>query len=97
MSDVIHRADQAKLLLDNDLIKFALDKIKTETQALFFQLGSQDREEREFLHLMDKARQQFENVFLVLIQAGELSRYELINEEHTKAKLRTINDMVRDR
>ena len=97
MTDALHKAEQARLILDNELVKYALDKIKTETQALFFQLGSQAREEREMLHLMDRARQQFENVFLVLIQAGEVSRHELLNEHHTAARLAAINERVRAR
>ena len=97
MSEAMHKAEQARLILDNDLVKFALDQIKTETQALFFQLPSQAREEREMLHLMDRARQQFENVFRVLISAGEVSRYELLDEQHTAARLEAINERVRSR
>ena len=97
MSDAMHKAEQARLILDNDLVKSALNHIKTETQALFFQLGSQAREEREMLHLMDRARQQFENVFMALIQAGEVSRHELLNEHHIKARLDAIQERVRSR
>ena len=97
MSEAMHKAEQARLILENDLVKFALDQIKTETQAMFFQLGSQAREQREMLHLMDRARQQFENVFRVLISAGEVSRYELLDEQHTAARLAAISERVRSR
>ena len=97
MSDAIRRAEHAKRLLDDDLLKEALETIKTQTQALFFELGTQARDEREFLHLMDKARQQFENVLKVLIAGGEVSKYEMLAEEQTKARLTAIQDRVRQR
>lgn len=97
MTDAIHRAEHARRLLDDDLLKEALETIKTQTQALFFELGTQARDEREFLHLMDKARQQFENVLLVMIAGGEVSRHEMLAEEHTKARLQAIQDQVRAR
>jgi hypothetical protein len=97
MSEAIQKADHARRILDDDLVKFALSKIKTESQGLFFQLGSQAREEREFLHLMDRARQQFENVFLILIAGGDVSRHELAHEYHTQARLDAIRDRVRSR
>lgn len=97
MTDAIHRAEHARRLLDDDLLKEALETVKTQTQGLFFELGTQAREEREFLHLMDKARQQFENVLKVIIAGGEVSRYEIMAEEHTKARLAAIQEQVRAR
>lgn len=97
MTDAIHRAEHARRLLDDDLLKEALETIKTQTQGLFFELGTQAREEREFLHLMDKARQQFENVLLVIIAGGEMSRYEMLAEDQTKARVAAIQERVRSR
>lgn len=97
MSDAIHRADRAQRILDDDLVIEALQTIKTQTQALFFELPSNAASEREYLHLLDKARQQFENLFKLIIAGGEVSKYELMAEEQTKARLAAIQDRVRQR
>ena len=97
MSNAIQRAEHAKRLLDDDLLKEALETIKTQTQGLFFELASNQAEAREYLHLMDKARQQFENLLKVLIAGGEVSKYELMAEESTRARVSAIQERVRSR
>ena len=97
MSDPIHRAEHAQRLLTDDLMVEALDTLKTQTQALFFELPSNAAAEREYLHMMDKARQQFENLLKLIIAGGEVSKYELMAEEQTKARLAAIQDRVRQR
>jgi hypothetical protein len=97
MSEAIHRAEHAQRILSDDLVKEALETLKTQTQALFFELPSNAASEREYLHLMDKARQQFENLFKLIVAGGEVSKFELMAEEHTKARVAAIQDRVRQR
>ena len=97
MTDAIHRGEHAKRLLDDDLLKDALNTIKTQTQALFFELPSTAIAERERLHLLDKARQQFENLLNVLVAGGEVSKYELLADEQTKARADAVRERVRQR
>lgn len=97
MSDAIHEAEHAQRLLDDDMLKGALLTLKTQTQALFFELPSNAAAEREYLHLMDKARQQFENLLRLIIAGGEVSKYELMAEEQTRARLAAIQERVRNR
>jgi hypothetical protein len=97
MTDAIHRAEHAKRLLDDDLLKEALNTLKTETQALFFELPTGDAQAREKLHLMDKMRQQFENILTAIIVNGEVTQYGLLAEEHAKAAAQAIKERVRQR
>jgi hypothetical protein len=97
MSDAIHRAEHAKRLLNDDLLKEALATLKTETQAMFFELATNDSEAREKLHMLDKMRQQFENILTALIFNGDVVQHGLLAEAHARAVAETIQDRVRQR
>lgn len=97
MSDAIHRAEQAARLLNDDLLKEALQTLKTQTQALFFELPSNDTPALERLHMMDKMRQQFENILTAIIANGEVARHGLMAEAHAKAVADSIKERVRQR
>lgn len=97
MSDAIHRAEHAKRLLDDDLLKEALSTLKTETQALFFELPTHDAQAREKLHMLDKMRQQFENILTAIVINGEVTQYGLLAEAHAQAVADAIKEKVRQR
>jgi hypothetical protein len=97
MTDAIYRAEHAKRLLDDDLLKEALATLKTETQALFFELPTHDSVAREKLHLMDKMRQQFENILTAIVVNGEVEQHGLLAEAHAQAVADAIKDRVRQR
>lgn len=97
MSDTLHRGEHAKRILEDSLVREALDTIKTQTQALFFELPSQASSEREFLHLMDRARQQFENYFRILIAGADVHKHEIMAEEHMQSRMAAIQARARDR
>lgn len=97
MSDAIHRAEHAKRLLNDELLKEALATIKAETQALFFELPTNDAPARERLHMLDKMRQQFENILTAVIANGEVVQHGLLAEAHAQAVADTIKERVRQR
>jgi hypothetical protein len=97
MSDALHRAEQAERLLNDPLLSECLQTLKRETQELFFALGSQASQEREFLHLMDRARQQFEGLLVALIAHGKIERSAMLAEENTKLAAELIRERVRSR
>lgn len=97
MTDAIHRAEHAKRLLNDDMLQEALTTLKTATQTMFFELSTGDAEAREKLHLMDKMRQQFENILTAIIFNGEVVQHGLLAEAHAQAAADIIKDRVRQR
>lgn len=90
-AEAIRRADAAARIMADPMVIEALAAIKANVRDLFFELGSEQAQQREMLHLMDRARQQFEHVFALHIQGGEVSRHDLLND----AKLRASMDAIR--
>lgn len=90
----IARAEQAQRILEDPLVKEALTHLKTSTQGLFFDLPANATQEREFLHLLDKARQQFEACFTAILIDGEVTRRELLAERGMREHLADIKRKV---
>jgi len=88
MSDeAIAKGQHAERILTDPLVVEALTAIKNNVQSLFFELDGNAAKEREFLHLMDRARQQFELVFRLHISGLEVAKAELMQREHAQARL----------
>lgn len=90
MSETIYRGERAAAIMADPLVSEALATIKEQTRALFFELKPEAAQQREFLHLMDRARQQFENYFLLLINEATVEKAEIMAEDHAKARLESI-------
>lgn len=84
------RAQRAEQIMSDPLVIEALATVRDSVRDLFFALPSEHKDAREMLHLMDRARQQFEGVFRLLIAGASVDRHELLEEEHTKARLDAI-------
>jgi len=67
------------------------EAMKAGTRDAFFDLPPEAADKREFLHLMDRARQQFERVFILLINDAEVSGAELLEEQHAQARVEAIH------
>ena len=93
----IHRAEHAARLLNDDLMQEALSTLKTQTQALFFELPTNDAQARERLHMLDKMRQQFENILTAIVANGEVVQHGLLAESHAQAVADAIKERVRQR
>lgn len=90
----INRGERAAAILNDPLVQEALQAVRDGVRDLFFATPPEAAQQREFLHLMDRARQQFEGVFTLLIAGAEVSRYELTEEAHTKARAASINERI---
>lgn len=90
MLDATQRAQRAEQILSDPLVIEALSTVRESVRDLFFDLPADHKDAREMLHLMDRARQQFEGVFRLLIAGAAVDRHEMLQEEHTKARLNAI-------
>jgi hypothetical protein len=89
------RGEHAKRILEDELVQGALSTIKAQVRDLVFELPLEATDKRQFLVLMDKAREQFERVFTLLISGAEVSKYELDAEANTQARLDAIREKAR--
>lgn len=87
MSETIYQGEHAERILSDPLVKSALSDIAQATRDLFFDLPPEAREQREFLHLMDRARQQFEGYFYKLISGMKVEKSEILAEAHMRASV----------
>jgi hypothetical protein len=90
MSETIQRGERAAAIMADPLVSEALQTIRESTRDLFFDLAPESAKEREFLHLMDRARQQFERYFLLLIEGAKVEKSEILAETHAQARIDAI-------
>lgn len=94
---VIAQGERARLLLQDPIISGALDTIREQTQALFFELRPEDSERMTKLVMLDRMRQQFVRVLTLLVNDAEVSKYELLDEQSTETRVREIERIARER
>lgn len=82
----ISRAEQAHRILTDPLVVEALETLKTAVRDGFFETPADNIQQREFLHLMDKARQQFVSIFTIIINDGELAKASLADEAYQSTR-----------
>lgn len=90
----IHRGEQARRLLQDELMQEVLEHLKTSIREQMFELPVEAREQREMLFLMDRARAQFERAFQALMMGADMAKNELLAEEQTKVKLEAIKERI---
>lgn len=95
--EAINRAERAQRIVSDDLFIEAMALLKNQTRDLFFELNPQDSAGREYLHLMERARNQFELILQIIIESGTVSKYELLAEENAKQRIDAIRQSVRNR
>lgn len=93
----IHRGERAKAILEDPMVKDALEAIKAGIRDQVFVLPIEAREQREYLIMMDKARQQFERCFELLMQGAEIHKAELAQEAQMATRLEAARQMARQR
>lgn len=96
-NESIYRGEQAARIMAEPLVIEALAAIKANVRDLFFELKPEQAGSREMLHLMDRARQQFENVFRLHIAGMTVSKYELLDEANTAARVEAVRRTVLER
>lgn len=97
MSDAIYRGEQAARIMADPLVKDALTQIKGTLRDMFFDTDPGDEKARQMLHMMDRARQQFERYFELLIYNARVEKSEVLAEDHAKARIDAIRRMTLER
>ena len=92
----IVKAEHAERIMGDSLVQEALQAIQDAIREQVFALPIEAVQQREQLFLMDKCRQQFVSLFELAIRGGEVTRYELLMEQNTKARLDAIREQTRN-
>lgn len=92
----IVKADHAERIMGDSLVQEALKAIESAIRDQMFSLPIDAVAQREQLFLMDKCRQQFVGLFELAIRGGEVTRYELLAEANTKARIEAIRERTRN-
>jgi hypothetical protein len=83
----IERADRAKALLDNPILKDAFEAIEQETLRLLEQTHDALAEQK--LNLMFRLNRKYQNILKGYIETGKLAGFQL--EQKRKFKLFGVN------
>lgn len=92
----IAQAERAQMILSDPMVQEALQTIEAAIRDQVFSLPIEAREQRDQLVMMDKIRQQFVRWFEIAINAGEVTKYELLAEQNAQAKLEAIREQARN-
>lgn len=82
----IQRGEHAKRILDDDLVKMALDEIEQAVIAQWRALGVENKTQAEELKRLLWASQQFRAIFESLIAGATVARSELLMRENMEIK-----------
>jgi hypothetical protein len=93
----IARADRASTILEEPMVAEALSALKTGVRDLFFETPAEAAEQRERLHLLDRARQHFETVFRIHIMGGAVARDSLMSDVAAADALAAIQQRAKER
>jgi hypothetical protein len=91
----INRAEAAQRILDDPMVKDALQAIEDGIVSAWKDLPLRDVEGREHLHRVLHAKRQFEAVFAAHIQNGTIAANELKAEEARKSIIERARDYIR--
>lgn len=93
----IARAARARVILEDPMVAEALAAIREGVRDLFFELPPEAAAQRERLHMLDRARQQFEAVFRAHLLGGLVARDALLSEQQAAQALAAIQERVKGR
>ena len=88
-SDII-RAEKARLLLDSDLLKEALETIEKDVVSMWGDTPARDKDGKEALWQLYKTSQKFRALLLGYIETGKYAQSELARYEKQQSKLRAL-------
>lgn len=96
MSDAQYRAEQAKRLLEDPLMKEARAVVEQALKDEILSLPLHERERREAAVAMLKGAEQFFRVLHLVIDGYKLEQAELTNEAQIQSRLQAIQERMRD-
>lgn len=90
----IGRADAARRIMDDPMIKEALQAIEDGIVSAWKDVPLRDVEGREHLHRLLQAKKKFEQVFAAHIQNGALASTDLRIEEERKSLMDRMKERI---
>lgn len=81
-----HRGDEAARLLENDLLREALDAIDAEVVSQWQECPARDKEGKEALWQLMKTAQKFRRILTGHIETGKLARENLRRIEESRIR-----------
>ncbi len=81
-----HRGQEAELLLNNELLREALDAIDTEVVKQWQDCPARDKDGKEALWQLMKTAQKFRNILTGHIETGKLARENLRRIEESRIR-----------
>lgn len=94
---VASRASRAEQILADPLVAEVLQAMRSAIVDAFFATPAEAVEMRERLHLMDRARQQFEGAFRALVLGAQIQAMERSAEQAAADALAEIQQRVKER
>lgn len=91
----INRADTARRIMDDPMVKDALQAIEDGIVEAWKDLPLRDVEGREHMHRMLHAKRKFEAVFAAHLQNGQIAAAELKAEEERKSIIERAKGFIR--
>ena len=88
------RAEAAKRIIDDPMVKEALQIIEDGITAAWKDLPARDVEGREHLHRLLQAKRRFETVFQIVLEEGAIVVAELRAEEERKSILERVKERI---
>lgn len=86
----VNRADRAKRILEDELIKEAFEKIESTIDYAWKNSKADDEEARHNAYLMLRLLQDFKEQFHSVITTGRVSERELLRVNQQKSKVRKL-------
>ncbi len=80
----MHRGDEARRLLDNEVLQEALDAIESEVVSQWEQCPARDKEGKEALWQLLKTSKKFRRLLVGFVETGNLARENLKRHEESK-------------
>ena len=77
----VFRGERAKQLLNDSLLKEALETIRREVLQKWEETPARDMEAREWLWKLHQATLRFEGVFKVMIDTGKIAADQLVYKQ----------------
>lgn len=85
-TQAMQAADAARQVLDNPLVKQALDDVEQTIIEQWVALGVENRTQAEELKRLLWAAKQFRSIFEVTVAGGSVVRNELLLQQHMEIK-----------
>lgn len=89
------RGEHARRILEDPMVAAALAAVKATIREQMFDLPIEATKSREFIAMMDKARQQFEQYFEQALAGEKIATIELQAERQAMELAHKINQRVR--